>query len=560
MAASALAFSTHSGLVLDDMRFNFEFFMIWLLPPIIFEAGFNMNRRAFFENLLPTSLFAFGGTVFSTAVVGSIVYGAGQAGLCHPLSGLAALYFGALISATDPVTVLAVFQRLGVKSDLFAMVFGESVMNDAVAIVLSRTLLSFKTAAVSYSSVGLAFVTFVEIFAGSLLVGVAYGIASALAYKHLRMHEHDDALYVEAAMIVTFAWGANYTAEALELSGIVAILFCGIVMAQYTRDNLSDGAVVLTARLFKVIALLAETFVFVYLGMAAFALPIFERTQWRLVAVAICACVLGRTHIYLLSAAVNCVRRAKGARALASAAVGAAPTAVGAAPLPPISLTYQHVMVFSGLRGGVAFAIAAVGYEHDDFHSHDDSLAIMQTTLMVALFTIFVLGGTIGDLARLTGVLTDPTHELAARARHEHARTTKLHHINRAHIRPFLTHHPARMPSSDGWAGDEPRAGVELHVMRSSSQPAAHAPAAALLPIGPSSSHHDPVADASSDDEEVDVSCVRAPALDVHYDEHHHSMRDGRSASRAPRGQHARGARAQNSLDGQSLHDAHEQL
>lgn len=96
--------------------------MIWLLPPIIFEAGYNMNRRAFFENLVPTALFAFGGTVFSTAVVGSVTYAAGQAGLCHPLGGLAALYFGSLISATDPVTVLAVFQKLGVKCDLFAMV------------------------------------------------------------------------------------------------------------------------------------------------------------------------------------------------------------------------------------------------------------------------------------------------------------------------------------------------------------------------------------------------------------------------------------------------------
>jgi predicted outer membrane lipoprotein len=83
-------------------------------------------------------------------------------------------------------------------------------MNDAVAIVLSRTLLAFKAAPANSRSVAMAAAAFAEIFAGSVLIGCAFGAASALAYKHLHMRAHDDALYVEAAMIVTFAWGANY--------------------------------------------------------------------------------------------------------------------------------------------------------------------------------------------------------------------------------------------------------------------------------------------------------------------------------------------------------------
>ena len=133
----------HDDAMLDDERFNFYIFADYLLPPIIFEAGFNMEVRPFFTNLGPTCFFAFVGTFCSAAVVGAIVYAAGQLGLCYPLSGLAALTFGSLISATDPVTVLAVFKSLGVQPDLFAMVFGESVLNDAVAIVLSATLLHF---------------------------------------------------------------------------------------------------------------------------------------------------------------------------------------------------------------------------------------------------------------------------------------------------------------------------------------------------------------------------------------------------------------------------------
>jgi len=379
MAASAITWRGQESLMIEDMRFDFEFFMIWLLPPIIFEAGYNMNRRAFFENLLPTTLFAFGGTLISMAVVGGLVFGAGQAGMCHALSGLSALYFGALISATDPVTVLAVFQKLGVKSDLFSMVFGESVMNDAVAIVLSRTLLAFKTEDVTAQSLGLALLVFLEIFVGSLLIGVIYGILSSLVYKHMHMKNHDDALYLETAMIVTFAWGANYTAEALNLSGIVAILFCGIVMAKYTRDNLSEGARMLSARTFKVVALLAESFVFVYLGMAAFSYPIFHNTTWRLVLIALPACLLGRTQIYLFANLVNAWRRLRlHAQARPNGWCACLALKKNAQIPPQISFVYQHVMVFSGLRGGVAFAIAAVGYSHDDFHSNEDSLAIMQ--------------------------------------------------------------------------------------------------------------------------------------------------------------------------------------
>ena len=177
----------HTEMAAHD-QFDFEFFMTWLLPPIIFEAGYNMNVGAFLENLAPTMFFAFIGTFASTFVVGGIVWFAGQIGLCYPLGLLAALVFGSLISATDPVTVLAVFQALGVKVDLFSMVFGESVLNDAVAIVLSRTLLSFNDPAVTVDkdSIMAAVGSFCTIFGGSLLIGAVYGIISAFVFKKVR--------------------------------------------------------------------------------------------------------------------------------------------------------------------------------------------------------------------------------------------------------------------------------------------------------------------------------------------------------------------------------------
>ena len=110
-----------------------------------------------------------------------MVYSAGLLGLCYPLSRLAAFFFGAVVSATDPVSVLAVFKAIGVREDIFAVVFGESVLNDAVAIVLARTALTFNHpgAKEGGAAAALATLVFVAIFLGSTLIGGLAGAASA---------------------------------------------------------------------------------------------------------------------------------------------------------------------------------------------------------------------------------------------------------------------------------------------------------------------------------------------------------------------------------------------
>ena len=256
----------------SKMDFDMEFFMNWLIPPIIFEAAFNMNVAAFFNNLRPTLFFAFAGTLVSTFVVAGVVFGAGQLGAIYPLSPLAALAFGSLISATDPVAVLATFQALGVRQDLFSMVFGESVLNDAVAIVLTKTLVAFTSEEVSAQAIVAAFGTFLKIFIGSSLIGLCFGAASALTFKHLKLFEHAETVFLEVVLSFTYPWAAFFVAEALELSGIVAILFSGMVFATYVRVNVSDDGLLLMAGTYKCVAKIAETFVFVYLGMA-FARP-----------------------------------------------------------------------------------------------------------------------------------------------------------------------------------------------------------------------------------------------------------------------------------------------
>lgn len=117
----------------DYFVFDTEFFFLFLLPPIIFESGYGLDAESFFRNLGKILYFAFVGTLMGVGVFGVGMYAAGQIGLSHPFSFVNAMMFGSIISATDPVSVLAIFSQLKVDSDLFAIVFGESVLNDAVA-------------------------------------------------------------------------------------------------------------------------------------------------------------------------------------------------------------------------------------------------------------------------------------------------------------------------------------------------------------------------------------------------------------------------------------------
>jgi len=428
------------------LRFDFEFFMTFLLPPIIFEAGYNMNVRAFFGNLGPTAFFAFIGTFASTFIVGGIVWYAGQLGYCYPLGLLASLTFGSLISATDPVTVLAVFSKLGVKVDLFSMVFGESVLNDAVAIVLSRTLLSFNEpgAAVDGPAIKAAALSFVIIFVGSSLIGIFFGCLASIVYKYLGLRFHHAHINMETSLTFVFPWAAYYMTEALELSGIVAILMAGITMALFMRHSLSKAAASSTTAVYKVIAQIAETYVFVYLGMAFVVFPIFDHVDWPLFGIALIACFIGRLHTVVGSALTNCLVKCDKRRS--------------------ISPQYTFLLWFSGLRGGVAFALASVSYGNNDFPNRcggladvgpltaeqaaangqecvvNDGLVILQTTLLIAAFTIFVFGGAITDVAIKLKVLEDKSPAGLRKAKSEsHVGTSDVwFRIDRV-LTPFLS-------------------------------------------------------------------------------------------------------------------------
>ena len=353
------------------ITFQKEFFFLFLLPPIIFEAGFGVEVGPFFRNFGAICVFAFLGTAVSTFAVGGIMYGAGQAGLSYGMPMLECMLFGSLISATDPVTVLAVFQSLKVEINMYSLVFGESVMNDAVAIVLYRSLLTFKTEPVSASSIAGALGLFLVIFVGSFLIGGAVGLLSALLFKNgsfRRLTETDRDSVLEAALVVCVPYIAYMLAEGLQLSGIVSILFCGIVMKRYTNENLSHHARETCHSFFKIAASLAETFIFLYMGVEVFLAD--QRWNhmlfffWALLAILVARAL----NVFLGSFLVNLSR----------------PRSF------KISRNYQKMLWFSGLRGGIAFALA-LGSGEDI--GEEDAKTILNATLLIVLLTVLGIGG-----------------------------------------------------------------------------------------------------------------------------------------------------------------------
>ncbi|RZC41334.1 sodium/hydrogen exchanger 7, partial [Asbolus verrucosus] len=183
-----------------DLKATFdpEIFFNIILPPIIFHAGYSLKRKYFFRNLGAILTFAIIGTTISSFIVGALMYGFVQlmpAKLASSITFLDTLYFGALISSTDPLTILAIFNDLHVDVNLYALVFGESVLNDAVAIVLSGSIQNYEE---RYQSRSGGFETkaffkavgdFFGIFMLSLLIGAVMGCVTALISFFSILHQ-----------------------------------------------------------------------------------------------------------------------------------------------------------------------------------------------------------------------------------------------------------------------------------------------------------------------------------------------------------------------------------
>uniref|UniRef100_A0A7N6B090 Sodium/hydrogen exchanger n=1 Tax=Anabas testudineus TaxID=64144 RepID=A0A7N6B090_ANATE len=351
--------------MLRKVTFDPEVFFNILLPPIIFHAGYSLKRRHFFRNMGSILAYAFLGTVISCFIIGLLMYGCvmlmkrvGQLGGDFFFTDC--LFFGAIVSATDPVTVLAIFNELQVDVDLYALLFGESVLNDAVAVVLSSSIVAYQPQgdnSHTFEVMALlkSFGIFLGVFSGSFALGVATGVVTFTKLRDFQL--------LETALFFLMSWSTFLLAEACGFTGVVAVLFCGITQAHYTYNNLSSESQDRTKQLFELLNFLAENFIFSYMGLTLFTFQNHVFNPMFIVG-AFLAVFLGRAaNIYPLSFLLNLGRRNK------------------------IRSNFQHMMMFAGLRGAMTFALSI-----RDTATYARRM-MFSTTLLVVFFTVWICGG-----------------------------------------------------------------------------------------------------------------------------------------------------------------------
>ena len=171
----------------QTLFFDPKIFFLILIPPIMFEAGFSLKKTDFFGNIGTILLFAIIGTMLTAIIFGFLLYLVCNLLGLYPFTLIEALLFGSLISATDPVATISINQLLHLNSSLTAVIFGESVLNDAISIALFRVFSTFVlTNDVEISEM----VTyFLYIFFGSISIGLFIGIIGSLIFKFFRFSE-----------------------------------------------------------------------------------------------------------------------------------------------------------------------------------------------------------------------------------------------------------------------------------------------------------------------------------------------------------------------------------
>ncbi|VEN49646.1 unnamed protein product [Callosobruchus maculatus] len=351
-------------------------FFFYMLPPIILDAGYFMPNRLFFDHLGTILLFAVIGTIFNALTIGASLWAVGLTGLFACDTPLLDMFlFGSLISAVDPVAVLAVFEEIQVNEILYIVVFGESLLNDAVTVVLYHLF-------ESYSEMGLDNILYVDVLSGFLnfwvvaiggtVIGVFWGVATALVTRYT-----NEVRVIEPIFIFVMSYLAYLNAEVFHMSGILAITFCGITMKNYVESNISNKSHTTIKYAMKMLSSSSETIIFMFLGVAT----VNKNHDWNtwFVILTILFCSVYRViGVIIFTAVANRFR------------------------LHQLSTVEKFVMSYGGLRGAVAFALVLL----IDPRTVKLQPMFMTTTIAVVYFTVFFQGITIKPLVKILNVKT----------------------------------------------------------------------------------------------------------------------------------------------------------
>lgn len=292
------------------------------LPVLVFEAAFNLQLPHLRENWRIITALAIPGVLLTAGVVGLLVHF--LAGFDWPV----ALLVGAIVAATDPVSVVSTFKQLGAPLRLRTIIEGESLFNDGTSLVLFRLLLGIIVAGQFDLGAGLG--EFILVISGGALIGLVAGIATS--YLMSRFDDH----LIETVMTLILAYGSYFLSEQLHVSGVIAVVAAGLLVGNYGSSfSFSPTSQISVGLSWEFFGFLANSLIFLLVGLQV-RLDVLANSLWYVFA-AIIAVLLSRV---VAVAAVSVLFRAipLGERS------------------PP--LTWQATLFWGGLRGALSLAMA----------------------------------------------------------------------------------------------------------------------------------------------------------------------------------------------------------
>nr|XP_051682888.1 sodium/hydrogen exchanger 2-like [Oryctolagus cuniculus] len=357
-----------------------DIFFLYLLPPIVLEAGYFMPSRPFFENIGTILLYAVVGTMWNAFGIGLSLYGICQVKYFNlqDVSLLHNLWFGSLIAAVDPVAVLSVFEEIHVNEKLHILVFGESLLNDAVTVVLYKLFKSFcEMPSIKLVDILAAIGKFFLVGIGGIFIGLLFGVFAAFTTRFTKTIR-----VIEPLFVFLYSYLSYLTAELFHLSGIVAIITCAMSMKRYVEANISQKSHTTIKYFMKMWSSVSDTLIFIFLGVSTIGNN--HEWNWPYICFTIIFCLIWRAlGVLVLTFFVNKCH------------------------VNTVTRKDQFIIAYGGLRGAICFSLVFLLPEFSR-----KKLFIAATTVVI-LFTVFVQGMTIRPLVDLLDVTrrreTSPT-------------------------------------------------------------------------------------------------------------------------------------------------------
>ncbi|KAD3338206.1 hypothetical protein E3N88_33727 [Mikania micrantha] len=378
LGTGSIILLTSGGTRSQILEFKQEFFFIYLLPPIIFNAGFQVKKKQFFQNFTTITLFGAIGTLVSFSII--------SFGATHLFPKLGIDYLdmkdylalGAIFSATDSVCTLQVLNQEETPL-LYSLVFGEGVVNDATSVVLFNAITKFDLSDVN-AFIALTFAgNFLSLFVLSTFLGVLVIICTSLTQIHM-MHLFRESTDREVSLMILMAYLSYLLAEVFGLSGILTVFFCGIVMSHYAWHNVTINSQVTTKHAFATMSFIAEIFIFMYVGMDAL-----DVGKWKFVkdsprksfgasALLLGLIMFGRAcFVFPISIISNLITKPTNNK---------------------IEFKQQVTVWWAGLmRGAVSVALAYKKFTRsDEQHMKPANALLITSTIIIVLFSTMVFG------------------------------------------------------------------------------------------------------------------------------------------------------------------------